>query len=115
LAKGRLKEKRASLEEALVGIMGPHQRFMLASLLRSLDFLEQEIDQLNEESGKRLAPFAEALERIDTIPGIGRRAGEEILAETRVNMSLFPNSAHLASWAGMCPEQNEVGETEKWG
>lgn len=107
LACGRLKNKHHQLVEAPRGIMGPHQRLMLSSLIRHIDFLAQEIARLDQEIEDRMRPFSEALERIDQIPGIGRRAAEEILGEIGVDMSRFPTEAHLASWAGVCPGNNE--------
>ncbi len=87
--------------------MGPHQRMMLASQLRHIDFLEQEIARLDREIEERMRPFAEALERVDEIHGLGRRNAEEILEETGVDMSRFLSEAHIASWASICPGNNE--------
>ncbi len=87
--------------------MGPHQRLLLQSQLRHLDFLGQEIAQLDQEVAGRLGPFEEAIQRLDRIPGVGRRTAEEVLAEIGVDMSRFPTAAHLASWAKVCPGNNE--------
>lgn len=80
LAKGKLRAKQPALERALQGLMGPHQRLLLASHLRHLDLLEAEIAQLDREVAARLDPFQEALEGLDEIPGVGRRCAEDILA-----------------------------------
>jgi transposase len=103
LAKGKLRAKQPALERALQGLMGPHQRLLLASHLRHLDFLDAEIAQLDQEVTARLDPFQEALERLDEIPGVGRRCAQDILAEVGTVMSRFPTAGHLASWARVCP------------
>jgi len=115
LARGRLQHKLLTLEEALRGLMGPHQQLLLASQLRHLDFLDQEVEQLSHEVAARLGPFDGALQRLDAIPGIGRRVAEEILAETGLDMSRFPTAAHLASWARLCPGNNESAGKRKSG
>jgi transposase len=115
LAKGTLRQKRQALESALRGLMGPHQRLMLTSLLRHLDFLDDEMSQMGQEITKRMCPFEEALQRLDTIPGMGRRAAEEVVAEIGTDMSRFPTAGHLASWAHMCPGNNESAGKRKSG
>jgi transposase len=115
LAKGRLRNKVSELGEALRGLMGPHQRLLLQSQLRHLDFLAQEIEQLDQEVGQRMGPFEEAIQVADAVPGIGRRAAEEILAETGVDMSRFPTEAHISSWAGVSPGNNESAGKRKSG
>lgn len=115
MAKGKLRDKRPALEEALQGLMGDHQRMMLQSQLRHLDFLDQEISQLDEEVSQRMRPFEEAIQRIDKIPGIGRRTAEEVLAEIGVDMDRFPSAKHLASWARICPGNNESAGKRKSG
>ncbi|HEX4206981.1 MAG TPA: transposase [Ktedonobacteraceae bacterium] len=62
---------------------------------------------MNKEIAKRLHPFEAQLKRLETIPGIKRRLAENILAEIGEDMSRFPSARHLASWAGMCPGNNE--------
>ena len=83
--------------------MGTHQRFMLESQLRMLETLESEIARLDEEVRSRLIPLEDAIDRIDDIPGIGRRNAEDIMAEIGADMSRFPSAAHLASWAKLSP------------
>jgi transposase len=148
LARGRLKAKRAQLEEALVGTVKPHHRFMLSEQLALIDTLEEAIERISREIAHRLDPspdpdagaqrqaaptqevqlhesaspspciqeqhqqehpltWKQAVGLLDTIPGINARSAEGILAEIGIEMNRFPTAAHLASWAGLCPGNNE--------
>jgi transposase len=113
LAKGRLREKRAELLEALRGLAGPHQRMMLKSQLRLIAFLDEETSRLDAEIAERMHPCEEALDRIDGIPGMGRRTAEDVLAEIGTDVSRFPTASHLASWAKVCPGNNESAGKRK--
>ncbi len=115
LAKGSLRDKHADLVEALQGLVGPHQRMLLDSLLRHLDFLDAEINRLDKEVAQRMRPFDESIDRLDCIHGLGRRSIEEILAEIGMDMSRFPNADHLASWAKLCPGNNQSAGKRKSG
>jgi transposase len=114
-AKGRLREKRPELEEALRGLVGPHQRMMLQSQLRLIEFMDEEVSRMDEEITGRMRPFEEALERIDGIPGMGRRTAEDFLAEIGVDVGRFPTAAPQASWAKLCPGNNESAGKRKTG
>jgi transposase len=115
LAKGRMRKKQSALEEALRGLMGPHQRMMLQSQLRHLDFLEEEIAGLSKEVATRMLPFKTAIEQLDGIPGVGLRTAEDVLAEIGVDMTRFPTADHISSWAKLCPGNNESGGKRKSG
>jgi transposase len=115
LAKDKLRQKLPALERALAGRMGAHQRFLLQRQLAHIEFLEQAIEQVSTEIEERLRPFEAELERLQTIPGIGRRVAEILVAEIGTDMSRFPTAGHLASWAGMCPGQNESAGKRKSG
>lgn len=115
MAKGRLRKKETMLEQSLHGLLGPHQRMMLDKQLGHIDFLDQQIEELSQEIARRMDPFREALDRVQTIPGVGRKGAEQILAETGVDMSRFPTAAHLASWAKVCPGNNESAGKRKSG
>jgi transposase len=115
LAKGRLRNKRAALEQALVGRLADHHRLLLTVHLEHVDFLDEQIDRLSEELEARLRPVAAILDRLDAIPGVGRRTAEVLAAEVGLDLTPFPSAAHLASWAGMCPGQYESAGRRKGG
>lgn len=115
MAHGRLQEKQAQLEQALQGLLGAHQRRLLASQLGHIDFLDREIEQLSDEITDRMRPFAEALGRVQTVPEVGPTIAELVLSEIGTDMSCFPTAGHLASWAGMCPGNNESAGKRKSG
>jgi transposase len=115
LARGKLRAKRPELERALAGQFGPHQRFLVAEQLAHLDFLDDAIERLGAEIDRRMQPFADALERLDSIPGVGRRTAEVLVAEIGADMARFPSAAHLASWAGLCPGSDESAGKRRSG
>ncbi len=107
LARRRLRAKRPQLEQALTGRMGPHQRFLLGRQLAHIDALDALIAAVSAEIAERLRPLEAALERVDTLPGVGRRTAEVLLAEIGADLRHFPSARHLASWAGLCPGNRE--------
>ena len=113
LAKKQLKQKHDELARCLKGLIGHHQKMMIETQLRHIEYLEEEIRLLDEEIKQRMVPFEKEIERIDTIPGIGRRTAEQIIAEIGTDMSRFPSANQLASWAGMVPGQNESAGKRK--
>ena len=113
LVKGRLKDKRAELEKALEGLFNRHTRFMLAVQLGHIDSLDEAIANLSLEVEGRMRPFEEARRRLETIPGVGRRTAELILAEIGTDMTRFPTHRHLAAWTGLCPGNNDSAGKRK--
>lgn len=107
LAQGRLQAKRAELARALEGRVRDHHRFLLTEHLSHLDYLDEAIERFGQELAQRLSPFEQALELLDSIPGVNERIAEIVLAEIGHDLSRFPSAAHLASWAGVCPGNNE--------
>lgn len=107
LAKGRLKAKRELLEQALVGRVQPHHRFILQELLSQIDSLDETIEHFDGEIQEYCRPFETAVQEFDTIPGIARSTAEVIIAEIGVNMDRFASADHLASWAGVAPGNHE--------
>jgi transposase len=115
LAKGRLREKIPQLEQALAGRFGAHRRFMVAQQLAHLDFLDAAIARLSAEVAERVREDEPAIAHLDTIPGVGRYVAEALLAAIGTDMTRFPTASHLASWAGMCPGNNESAGRRRSG
>jgi transposase len=110
LALGHLRLKIPQLQTALEGRVRDHHRFLLRSLLRQLQFLEAEIELLDgrlDQIGREHLDLAEALDRWITVPGVDRVAAWSFIAEMGIDVTQFPTAAHLASWAGVCPGNNE--------
>lgn len=115
LAQGRLRDKRPALVRALQGRMGAHQRFLLGQHLAHLAHLETSIAAVSAEIAERLRPFAAEQDLLRTIPGVGQRTAEVLLAEMGTSVDRFPSAAHLASWAGMCPGNDESAGKRRSG
>ncbi len=117
LAKGVLRKKTPELRQALHGRFRDHHATVIRLCLDHLAHLEGAIAELDERIDALFAehtseagvPFARARDRLDTIPGVGQRAAECIIAEIGADMTRFPTAAHLASWAGVCPGSNITG------
>ncbi len=113
LARGKLKEKSLSLEQALQGRLTVNQRFVLGELLDRWEQLEAAEARVSREIDKYVQAnpkLARARELLDSIPGIGPRVAEVISAEIGIEMALvFADAAHLASWAGICPGNKATG------
>ena len=109
LSRGRLRDKRAALEQALTGRVGPVHRFILSELLCQIDSLEESIGRFDEQIEQVMAPFAEAVTLLDTIPGVAQTVAQIIASEVGVDMSRFGSSGRLSAWAGVAPGSHESG------
>jgi transposase len=107
LAKGRLRTKIPALQEALQGNFRPAHALMVGEILAHIDYLDEAIERLSAEVERVIAPFSEKVDLLDTIPGIDKRTAEVLIAEIGPDMARFPTHRHLASWAGICPGNNE--------
>jgi transposase len=107
LCRGRLRDKIAEMQLALEGRMTEHHRWMLRLQREQLEFLETQIAKLDARIQQEMQVNQEAFDLCTTIPGIDAIAAANLIAEIGVNMDQFPSAAHLASWAGLCPGNNE--------
>ena len=114
-ARGRMRSKIGQLTEALEGRFSAHHALVISHMLARIDHADATIDALGERIGEVIAPFDRQVELLCTIPGVARRTAEVIIAEIGTDMSRFPTSGHLASWAGMCPGNNESAGKHKSG
>ena len=108
-ATGTLRGKKRELELALDGTFTGEQRWLLDKELRQMEWLEMQVQVLEQEIERRVAQFDEQIRRLLTIPGIDRKTAWTIVAEIGVEVSAFPDAKHLASWAGLCPGNHESG------
>lgn len=115
LARGRLRAKLPQLEQALAGQLSDHHRFMLRELMRQLAFLEQEVGRFERRIERQMRPFEWAAQLLLTVPGIDRTAACALIAEIGTDMGRFPSSRHLASWAGLCPGNNQSAGKSRSG
>jgi transposase len=113
LARTRLRAKRGLLEEALCGRFSDHHAFLLATMLGRIDQASADIAAVEARIEAEVAPFAQAVNRLDEVTGVGRTAAQVIIAEVGVDMSRFPTPGHLVSWARFAPGVKESAGRRK--
>jgi transposase len=106
-AQGRMRPKIPDLRRALVGYFTDHHARLCRKMLDHIDGLTATITELTTEIDTAIGPFHHARGRLSSIPGVSNRVAEVIIAETGGDMSRFATPQRLASWAGMCPGNNE--------
>lgn len=107
LTTGRLKASRSTLVEALRGRVREHHRFLLKLHLGQVDALQAAVRDVEARVGETLRPFQQRADLLTTIPGVSDTVAHVIVSEIGIDMSRFPSSAHLISWAGLCPRSDE--------
>jgi transposase len=115
MARGRMREKIPRLQLALAGHLTAHHRLLLRELLDQIDFLNGKIFVLESEIWQRSKSFDDVIRLWSTIPGVDRLSAATLVAEIGPDMRQFPSAGHLASWAGLCPGNNESAGKRKSG
>jgi transposase len=113
LARARMRAKISVLEEAFVGHFTDHHAFLLRTMLARIDETSADIAAVEAKVEELIAPFAQAVERLDEIPGVGATAAHVMIAEIGLDMSRFPTAAHLCSWARLAPGVKESAGKKK--
>ena len=106
-AKGSLRKKQDILGRSLTGLINDHLRNILFLMRRHVRCLDELIETTDLQIYSYLTAENDVLERLMTIPGVGQKSAEVIVSEIGTDMSQFPSARHLASWAGICPGNNE--------
>jgi transposase len=123
LARTSMRRKIPQLREALTGHFDDHHAFICATMLRRIDALAADIAELDARIEEMIAPFAQAVAKLDEITGVGVRSAQEIIAELGVDMTVFPTAPHLVSWAKFSPidaksagrkKGNSTGKGNPW-
>lgn len=115
LAMRRMRQKIPQLQLALTGRVTEHHRFLFKLLLDEVTALEGFIERLSRRIEEAVVPFAEAQQRLMTIPGVDVRVSEKVLAELGTNMDVFANERHVSSWVGISPGSNESAGKQRSG
>jgi transposase len=110
---GNIKVGREEFKEALNGRLTEHHRFMLGQMKQHILSLEQQITEIENEIDRRVAPHEKDIELLREIPGVDRKGAIGIISEIGVDMSVFKDEHHLASWAGLSPGNNESAGKKK--
>jgi transposase len=115
LALGVLRRKQSQLELALTGQFTDHHAWLIQGALERIDLLDRQITDLDQHIGELMAPLAPQLEQLTSIPGVEATAARAILAEIGTDMRRFGSAARLASWAGVCPGNDESAGKRRSG
>jgi transposase len=107
LTDKRVHASPAAVREALRGRVTAHHRFLLREHLALIEQLQAHLAAFDAQIAQVLEPFRPAVELLLTIPGVSALTAQVLVAEIGIDMTRFPSAAHLVSWAGLCPRQDE--------
>lgn len=106
----RLSASKELLYMACEGFIEEHHAFMLKKIRKSMEQTQEVIDEITERIRQLLSPYENVVELLREVPGLNTKTVEDLIAEIGLDMSQFPSEKHIASWAGMCPGNNECGQ-----
>lgn len=115
LIHSSMHDKIPVLLKAMDGVLTPIQKKLVKAILDHIDDMTIRIKDLDDIIDNEMKDYDDAIKKIDELPGIGKRSAEVIIAEIGIDMSRFPTAAHLASWSGLCPGNNESAGKRKSG
>jgi transposase len=115
LALGRLRNKKDQLEQAMEGKVTDHHRRMLGKLLRALEMREAEIAEDEADLRRAIEPFHKAVQAWMQQPGIEEVSAWSLVAEMGPDMAPFATAEQAASWACVCPGNNESAAKQSDG
>lgn len=113
LARGTMRNKISVLEEALAGHFDDRHAFLLRTMLRHIDYLTTDIAEVTTQIQVHLEPYRRQVAQLLAIPGVGATGAQELIAEIGLDMSAFPSSDHLVSWAKFAPKARESAGKKK--
>jgi transposase len=114
-AKGTLRKKVTELQRSIQGFFEEHHRFQLISLMHIIATLEQENESIDNRMRELMQAHNDLIRRMDEVPGINELSAQYILSELGPELDTFANAAALASWAGLCPGNNESAGKRRSG
>jgi transposase len=115
MARAKLRNKIPELRVALAGTLRDHHRLLIRQWLSQLESVEKQIGEVDVEIDEQNRPYQEIIGRLMTVPGVDRITACGLIAEIGTNMAQFPSAQHLASWAGLCPGNDESAGKRRSG
>ena len=98
-----------ALQAAVDGAISKEQALKLRQCLAHIDELDAHKSKIEQEIFLLVEPYTAALDLLRTVPGLNTNpmTAIAILSEIGADMSVFPTSKHLTSWAGCCPRNDK--------